>query len=114
MGTIDFVAWSPIHSRAEIGFILSKEHWGTGIILEAASKVIQFGFNNMGLNRIEAPCMVENLQSQPMKFPENNLGVGKYYNFIPQDIEETHKISLEQNVKSIQLMEKELLNFLIL
>ncbi|MGG3556601.1 GNAT family protein [Peribacillus frigoritolerans] len=64
IGTIDFVAWSPIHSRAEIGFILSKDHWGKGIILEAATKVIEFGFNKMKLNRIEAPCMVENIQSQ--------------------------------------------------
>ncbi|MCM3576361.1 GNAT family N-acetyltransferase [Mesobacillus subterraneus] len=64
IGTIDFVAWSPIHSRAEIGFILSKGHWGNGIILEAAAKVIQFGFENMKLNRIEAPCMIENIQSQ--------------------------------------------------
>lgn len=58
--TIDFVAWSPMHSRAELGFILSKDHWGNGIILEAASKVIEFGFNKMKLNRIEAPCLVEN------------------------------------------------------
>jgi [ribosomal protein S5]-alanine N-acetyltransferase len=64
IGTIDFVAWSTIHSRAEIGFILSKEYWGKGLILEAASKVIEFGFTKMGLNRIEAPCMVENIQSQ--------------------------------------------------
>lgn len=64
IGTIDYVAWSPSHHRAEIGFILSKDYWGKGLIVEAASKVIKFGFNNMELNRIEAPCMVENVQSQ--------------------------------------------------
>ncbi|MEB2494657.1 GNAT family N-acetyltransferase [Peribacillus frigoritolerans] len=52
-----------MHSTAEIGFILSKDHWGKGIILEAATEVIEFGFNKMKLNRIEAPCMVENIQS---------------------------------------------------
>lgn len=64
IGTIDFVAWYPQHYRAEIGFILSKEHWGKGLIPEAANKVIQFGFENMELNKIKAPCMVENVQSQ--------------------------------------------------
>ncbi|MEY8734585.1 GNAT family N-acetyltransferase [Peribacillus frigoritolerans] len=34
------------------------------MILEAATKVIEFGFNKMKLNSIEAPCMVENIQSQ--------------------------------------------------
>ncbi|RXJ04440.1 N-acetyltransferase [Anaerobacillus alkaliphilus] len=64
IGTIDFVAWFPQHYRAEIGFILSKEHWGSGLIPEAANKVIQFGFDSMELNKIKAPCMVENVQSQ--------------------------------------------------
>ncbi|WP_096185725.1 GNAT family N-acetyltransferase [Evansella halocellulosilytica] len=64
IGTIDFVAWFPQHYRAEIGFILSNEHWGRGLIPEAANEVIQFGFNKMELNKIKAPCMVENVQSQ--------------------------------------------------
>jgi [ribosomal protein S5]-alanine N-acetyltransferase len=64
IGTIDFVAWSISHRRAEIGFILSKDYWGKGLMVEAATKVIEFGFNNMELNKIEAPCMVENVQSQ--------------------------------------------------
>ncbi len=63
IGTIDFVAWFPQHHRAEIGFILSKEYWGKGLILEAATKVIEFGFDKMSLNKINAPCMVENVQS---------------------------------------------------
>ncbi|MBE4909925.1 GNAT family N-acetyltransferase [Bacillus luteolus] len=63
IGTIDFVAWYPQHRRAELGFILSKEHWGKGLIPEAAAKVIEFGFDRMNLNKIKAPCMVENVQS---------------------------------------------------
>lgn len=64
IGTMDFVAWFPRHFRAEIGFILSKEYWGMGLVVEAATKVIQFGFEKMELNKIEASCMVENVQSQ--------------------------------------------------
>lgn len=64
IGTIDYVAWYPGHFRAEIGFILSKAYWGKGIAPEAARKVMEFGFERMGLNRIEAECMAENVQSQ--------------------------------------------------
>jgi hypothetical protein len=34
-----------------------------------------------------------------MKFPENHFGVGKYYNFISNDIEETHRLLLERDVQ---------------
>jgi len=34
-----------------------------------------------------------------MEFPKNNFGVEKYYNYIPQNIEETYKFLLKQNVK---------------
>ncbi|MEH7273682.1 VOC family protein [Neobacillus vireti] len=44
-------------------------------------------------------CLVRTLNHKPMRFPENKFGVGKYYNFIPADIEETHKLLLEKNVK---------------
>lgn len=44
-------------------------------------------------------CLVRTINHQPMKFPENNFGVAKYYNFIPTDIEETHKLLLEKKVK---------------
>ncbi|WP_456279490.1 VOC family protein [Bacillus sp. AK128] len=44
-------------------------------------------------------CLVKTLNHQPMKFPENNFGVGKYYNFIPDDIEETYRLLRSRNVK---------------
>ena len=44
-------------------------------------------------------CLVKTIKHQPMKFPENNFGVGEYYHFIPNDIVETYKYLLEKNVK---------------
>ncbi|MEY8749297.1 GNAT family N-acetyltransferase [Alkalicoccobacillus gibsonii] len=64
IGTFDFVTWYSQHARAEIGFVLSEKYWGTGIILEAARKVIQYGFTEMNLNIIKASCMKENAQSK--------------------------------------------------
>lgn len=48
-------------------------------------------------------CLVKTLKHQPMKFPDNHFGVGKYYNFIPDDIEETYALLVEKNVKVNQI-----------
>jgi RimJ/RimL family protein N-acetyltransferase len=64
IGTIDFVSWQVDHHRAEIGYVLAPEYWGSGLMTEAAQKIIAFGFENMNLVRIQARCFVENLGSE--------------------------------------------------
>lgn len=44
-------------------------------------------------------CLVRTPNHQPMKFPENDFGVGKYYNFIPENIEETYAALKERGVE---------------
>ncbi|ASN04784.1 VOC family protein [Virgibacillus necropolis] len=44
-------------------------------------------------------CLVRTVNHQPMKFPENNFGVGQYYNFIPKDLDETYRLLTERGVK---------------
>lgn len=63
IGTSDFIWWNPDHKKAEIGFILTKEYWNQGIMSEAVKKLIQFGFEEMELNRIEARCHENNIAS---------------------------------------------------
>lgn len=60
IGTIHFVWWEPKHNSAEIGYVLSREYWGTGIMTEAAKSIITFGFESMDLVRIQARCFLEN------------------------------------------------------
>ncbi len=55
--------YAPEHARAELGYVLSREHWGKGLMPEAARAVIAFGFGSMGLNRIQARCIAENTAS---------------------------------------------------
>ena len=55
--------YAPEHARAELGYVLSREHWGRGLMPEAARAVIRFGFVRMKLNRIEARCIAENAAS---------------------------------------------------
>ncbi|WP_375058243.1 GNAT family N-acetyltransferase [Zobellella sp. DQSA1] len=49
--------------RAEIGFGLSRLCWGKGYINEAGEALIQYGFNVLGLRRIEAEIDPDNLSS---------------------------------------------------
>ncbi len=55
--------YAPEHARAELGYVLSREYWGRGLMPEAARAVIRFGFVRMKLNRIEARCIAENAAS---------------------------------------------------
>jgi ribosomal-protein-alanine N-acetyltransferase len=55
--------YAPEHARAELGYVLSREHWGKGLMPEAVRAVIRFGFGRMELNRIQARCIAENTAS---------------------------------------------------
>jgi len=54
---------APEHSRAELGYVLAREHWGRGLMPEAVRRVIRFCFEQMDLNRVEARCIAENTAS---------------------------------------------------
>ncbi|MBM7553048.1 GNAT family N-acetyltransferase [Thalassobacillus pellis] len=64
IGTVHFVWWQPKHNSAELGYVLSKEYWGQGLITEAARAIISFGFENLDLVRIQARCFLENKGSE--------------------------------------------------
>jgi [ribosomal protein S5]-alanine N-acetyltransferase len=57
------VNYAPEHARAELGYVLGRQHWGKGLMPEAVRAVIRFGFLRMGLNRIQARCIAENVAS---------------------------------------------------
>ena len=41
-------------ARAEIGYILAREHWSRGYMAEALPALVDHAFRAMGLNRLEA------------------------------------------------------------
>lgn len=45
---------------AEWGFILGEAHWGTGLFLAGAERVVEFAFATMGLRRLEARASTAN------------------------------------------------------
>ncbi len=63
IGTCGLIGVSENHS-AEIGFIIHKKYWGKGIAIEASEKIMQYGFEKIGLKQIYARIFKENKNSQ--------------------------------------------------
>jgi ribosomal-protein-alanine N-acetyltransferase len=64
IGTGGYLWCSTEHSKAEIGYVISDKYWNKGYMTEALRKILQFGFETMSLERIEARCFVENTASE--------------------------------------------------
>lgn len=61
VGTCGFVA---LHRhRGEIGYDLAQAYWRQGYMSEALAAVLELGFDEMELNRIEALVLVDNVAS---------------------------------------------------
>lgn len=50
--------------KASLGYDLRPDFWNKGYIKEAISAIVEFGFNGLGLNRIEAEVMAGNAASE--------------------------------------------------
>ena len=54
IGTIGFMWIQQDNAAAEVGYSLARDCWNRGFMTEALGAVIQYGFDFMNLNRIEA------------------------------------------------------------
>lgn len=48
----------------EIGYWLGEPHWGQGYATEAAQRVVDHAFQDLGLDRLHAHCMAGNARSR--------------------------------------------------
>lgn len=64
IGTCGFARLDERHGVGEIGYVLNAAYRHHGYASEAASAVIEFGFEKLELNRIEGRYMVENEASR--------------------------------------------------
>lgn len=82
IGTCGFFNWSKKHYRAEIGYELSPEYWSQGYMIEVLESAIDFGFKDLGFNRIQALIHPENVKSRGLLeksgFTEEGL-LNEYY-----------------------------------
>lgn len=53
LGTVTLIP-ADAQPRAEIGYILAREHWGQGYAGEAQRRAIAFAFEDLGFHRLEA------------------------------------------------------------
>jgi len=51
------------HNRAEAGYWIAVSHWNKGAATEALIRILEFGFDNVGLHKIYATHLVENPSS---------------------------------------------------
>lgn len=78
----------------EIGYVLSKEYWGQGLMPEAVNEVIRFLFENVDLDVIFCGHFLRNTQSQRV---QEKCGF-KHYAF---DTYETSLNTIEENEVTI-------------
>jgi ribosomal-protein-alanine N-acetyltransferase len=52
------------HGRASLGYWCAVAHWGRGYATEAVRAVIDYGFRDLGLNRVWAQCYGDNPASR--------------------------------------------------
>lgn len=49
---------------AELGYAIRRDRWGRGYATEAAAVILDYGFNTLGLHRVQAACGPDNVASQ--------------------------------------------------
>jgi ribosomal-protein-serine acetyltransferase len=64
IGAIELHTVDPIERSSSIGYWLSQEYQGKGIMQAACKLLMQYGFSDFGLERISIRCSVLNVRSQ--------------------------------------------------
>lgn len=64
IGTCGFTTIDTENNSAEIGYVINPAYAGNGYACEAVSRILDFGFNELELHRIEAKYIVGNEASR--------------------------------------------------
>ena len=64
IGTVGYLfTYGAKHKTQELGYGISAKYWEQGYFSEAAREVIRYGFEVLGLKRIQVPTRADNLRS---------------------------------------------------
>jgi RimJ/RimL family protein N-acetyltransferase len=100
VGVVSFVKVNKTHRNAELGYWVGKPYWNKGFATEAAMRILEFGFNGLGLERIFSKCFFDNLSSRKVMekigmkyegkfrhevFKENRFIDMTYYSILKED-----------------------------
>ncbi|MCB0288081.1 MAG: GNAT family N-acetyltransferase [Calditrichaeota bacterium] len=64
VGSISLKDFDPHNKSAEIGYWIGRTWWNKGIVTEAAQRLLKYGFEELGLNRIHGNFIPKNVASQ--------------------------------------------------
>lgn len=91
IGSCGYHCWHQAESSSiELGYDLAKAHWGQGLMAEALLAVIDFGFEGLGVSKIEATPHKDNQRSivllERLGFDrEDELREDQWYYFVMKD-----------------------------
>ena len=91
------------YNKAELAYWLAIRYHKQGIMTEAALKVMELGFRELGLHKICVSHFVSNIASEHLI---KRLG----FRYIGEQIEEYKKNGIWYNQKNYELIEKEFFN----
>ncbi|MCM3168602.1 GNAT family N-acetyltransferase [Peribacillus frigoritolerans] len=96
IGSCGFLNMVTKHHRGEIGYELSKDHWGKGIASEALEAVVMYGYRHFHLERIEALIEPDNHPSQKLveKQGFRREGLLRHYEFTRGKFDDLYMYSL--------------------
>lgn len=63
VGWCTFNSWNPVFRSASLGYCLTEASWGHGYATEAARVLLQWAFDTLDLNRVQAETDTRNLGS---------------------------------------------------
>lgn len=81
-----FIGWCGLWKlnetdEIEVGYAIQKDFWGKGYATEAAKKFLEYGFEELNLEKIVAVAFPENQASQNVmkKIGMEYVGIGNFY-----------------------------------
>jgi ribosomal-protein-alanine N-acetyltransferase len=81
IGSAGFYDWDRRVGSAEMGYDLRPAFWGRGVMTEAATAILDHGFDGMGLNRVQVLVMPRN---------ERSLGLAGRLGFVREGVLRDH------------------------
>lgn len=96
VGTCGYNFFDERSRRGEIGYDLARPLWGKGIVTEAVSAIVQFGFDKIRLNRIEATTNLYNVASMKVlgKLGFTEEGILRQYGYWREEFHDLRIFSL--------------------
>ena len=82
IGTCGFTRLDGENSTGEVGYVLHPSFWGKGYATEAVEAIIRFGFEKLGLHRIEGRYMENNVASRRVMEKCGMRLEGVYHDFM--------------------------------